>query len=212
MANLSFNADNLAAHGFNLSLNVHMNKLFSHKLFEIFFEKALIALILLLAGYLTNQSLERYKLIEVQRVAGTTAFVSACQDIWSKVYEYENTVNEETSVRSHRMILKMLRSKNLKDNDDEIEKNKKLEEQQLADLKRLTNEREFIIGHKLVMHFWQYAGFVKARANAKIDAEEKSGYEAKISQDAVVAYDKQIASMRFTSDMAREYAISQLPH
>lgn len=188
-----------------------MNKIFSHKLFEIFFEKALIALILLFASFLTNQSLERYKLIEVQRVAGTAAFVSACQEIWSKIYEYEDTVNDVTSIRSSRWLLKSLGEKSLKDKDVEIEKKSKLGVQQITDLRKLTSEREFVIGHKLVMHFWQYVGFVEARADAKNKALEKVGYEAKISQDAVEAFDKKIASMRFTSDMAREYAISQLP-
>lgn len=188
-----------------------MNKIFNHKLFEIFFEKALIALILLLASLLTNQSLERYKLIEMQRATGTTAFISACQEIWSKIYEYEDTVNDVTNIRSNRWLLKSLGAKNLKDKDVEIEKKSKLEEKQLTDLRKLTSEREFVIGHKLVMHFWQYVGFVEARADAKSTAQKKEGYEAKISQDAVEAFDKQIASMRFTSDMAREYAISQLP-
>ncbi|MCF7964492.1 MAG: hypothetical protein K9L79_03010 [Methylobacter tundripaludum] len=188
-----------------------MNKIFNHKLFEIFFEKALIALILLLASLLTNQALERYKLIEMQRVAGTTAFVSACQEIWSKIYEYEDTVNDVTSIRSSRWLLKSLGEKNLKDKDVEIEKKSKLKEQQLNDLRKLTNERKFVIGHNFVMHFWKYVGLVEARADAKNTAQEKEGYEAKISQDAVEAFDKKIASMRFTSDMAREYAISQLP-
>lgn len=188
-----------------------MNKIFGHKLFEIFFEKALIALILLLAGHITNQSLERYKLIEMQRVAGTTAFVSACQEIWSKIYEYEATVNDVTSIRSSRWLFKVMGEKPLKNKDNKIEKKNKLGEQQLTDLKKLINERKFVIGQKLVMHFWQYVGLIKARADAENIAQEKEGYEAKIAQDAVDVFDQEITSMRFTSDRAREYAISQLP-
>lgn len=188
-------------------VSINMNKIFSHKLFEIFFEKALIALILLLAGHLANQSLERYKLVESQRVAGTTVFVGACQEIWSKIYEYEDTVNEKTSIRSRRWLIQIFGEKDFKEIDAEIERKNKLAEQQLADLTKTINERKFVIGDKFVLHFWKYLGLVKARADAKYAAQEKAGYEA----NAVEAFDKQIASMRFTSDMAREYAISQLP-
>lgn len=190
----------------------NMNKIFNHKLFEIFFEKALIALILLLAGHLTNQSLERYKLIEVQRVAGTTAFVNACQEIWSKVYEYEATIDDLTSIRTSRWFLKNIGKENVKEKDDQIENKNRYAKQQLVELQKLINERKFVIGHQFVMHFWKYIGLVEARAEAKNTAQEKQGYEAKIAQDALDSFDKLIASMRFTSDMAREYAISQLPH
>lgn len=183
-----------------------MNKFFNHKLFEIFFEKALIALILLLAGHLTNQSLERYKLIEIQRAEGTTAFVNACQEIWSKIFEYETTVEDITSARSGRLFLKNIGEKNLKSKDIEIEKKSKLVEQQLTELKKLINDRKFIIGHNLSIHFWRYVGFINARADAENSAFNNGSHSADVR-----LYDEQIASMRFTSNTAREYAISQLP-
>ena len=58
-----------------------MLKVIDHKLFEIFFEKALIALVVLLAGHVANQTNERYKLVEAQRIAGASTFVDACQEI-----------------------------------------------------------------------------------------------------------------------------------
>lgn len=188
-----------------------MKTIFNHKLFEIFFEKALIALILLLAAFVANQSLERYKLIEVQRIAGTTAFVNACQEIWSKVYAYESTINDISSIRfSRNFFLFSVKSK-LNATEVEIAKKEKLAKQQLTELQSFINDRKFIIGDKMVLHFGQYVGLVLARADAKNTAQEKEGYEAKISQDAAEVFEERIASMRFTADMAREHAISQLP-
>lgn len=186
-----------------------MKAIFNHKLFEILFEKALIALVLLFAGYLANQSIERYKLIEVQRAAGVSAFVSACHEIWSKLHAYEDAVDDAISARTKRWLPSG--EKNLKNKQIEVESRDALLERQLTDLKVLISEREFVIGQRFVVHFFRYVGFVKARADAKITANEKQGYEAEIARDVVPFFDKQIVAMRFTSDMAREYAISQLP-
>lgn len=188
-----------------------MNKFFSHKLFEIFFEKALIALVLILAGYLANQSLERYKLIEVQRLAGTSAFVNACQEIWQKLYEYEATVNSEADMHKKLFISKIVGGKKYKDYEVEIERKVRLGKQQLTDLEKVINDRKFIIGQKLAIHFWEYFGLVRERANAEITTFEKVGIQAKASEEAIEIFDRKIASLRFSADMAREYSISQLP-
>lgn len=186
-----------------------MKAIFGHKLFEIFFEKALIALVLLFAGYLANQSIERYKLIEVQRAAGISEFVSACHEIWSKLHVYENSVDNAINARTKHWLPSG--EKSLKSKQIEVEIRDAQLERQLTDLNALINEREFVIGEKFSVHFFRYVGFVKARADAKITASEKDGYEAKVARDVVPFFDKQIVAMRFTSDMAREYAISQLP-
>lgn len=45
-----------------------MDTSLKNKLIEIIVEKGLLGLLILLAGFLANSSLERYKLIEAQRV------------------------------------------------------------------------------------------------------------------------------------------------
>ncbi|MDB5813876.1 MAG: hypothetical protein JWN23_993 [Rhodocyclales bacterium] len=189
-----------------------MTNIFSHKLFEIFFEKGLIALLILLASSQVNLSLERYKLVETQRVAGTTEFVSACQEIWSKVYEYEAAVNAETSATVNRLHLRIAGAKMQNADDLEVADLKSKEEKKIKEIEQLVGEQKFVIGQQFSDHFFKYLGLVRARADAEKTAWEKSGEEAKISRDAGEVFDKQIASMRFTSDMAREYAIAQLPH
>jgi hypothetical protein len=187
-----------------------MHKVINHKLFEIFFEKALIALIIAFAGHVANLSIERFKLVEFQRVAGTAAFVDACQEIWIKVYEYEAEVNksEDFTIRAKFAAV----FKNNSNNEfPEIVKSKKQSDEKLRELINIVNTKRFIIGQQFADHFLKYAGIVKARADAKSESILKFDAEAKIARDAVYAFDSQIASMRFTADMAREYAISRLP-
>ena len=77
-----------------------------NKLIVIFVEKGLIALLILLAGGQVNKLLERYKLVEAQRVGDTSELVNACADIWGKVYEYEATLDEIDRLKSERWILR----------------------------------------------------------------------------------------------------------
>ena len=187
-----------------------MSKILNHKLFEIFFEKALIALLLFFAGVVANQSLEKYKLIETKRVDSTDVFVRACNDIWSKIYEYETTLEDISFHQITRKFLKPIGGDKLKANEIAISEKLKLAEDQLKTLRKLTDERKFIIGQDFTSHFWKYVGLMKASAEAKNNALEKSGDEAYSDREVAANLHKQALSMRFTADMAREYAISNI--
>ncbi|WP_027467872.1 hypothetical protein [Deefgea rivuli] len=187
-----------------------MEKIINHKLFEIFFEKLLIALILVLAGYVANQSIERYKLIEAQRVAGTVAFVESCQEIWIALYQYEAELDRSEAFATRVKFAEMTSQDASKENAEFKEANQKIDEK-LRNITDKINAKSFIVGAAFVEHFRLYASLVKARADAKNSAVMKFNKEATIAREAVESFDRQIASMRFTADMAREYAIRRLP-
>ncbi|KJV25981.1 hypothetical protein VI06_17675 [Aquitalea magnusonii] len=186
------------------------SKVLNHKLFEIFFEKLLVALVLVLAGYLANQSIERYKLAEAQKMAGAAAFVEACQQVWGKIYEYESVANRQDDFDIRFRIASLANSDEKKTLPKELAKHNRLVEIELKEVVELINQKRFILGEKFSRHFFKYIGLVKARADARASMLMKFNEEAKIAQDAVDSLDRQIYSMRFSDGMAREYAISQI--
>lgn len=183
-----------------------LSKVLNHKLFEIFFEKLLIALVILLVGHLTNQSIERYKLAEGQRMAGAAAFVEACQKVWGKIYEYEAIANRQDDFDFRYKIASIYNSEAKKKLSKELDGHNKMVDQKYKEAINIINEKRFVTNEKITMHFFRYVALVKARASML----EKFNNEATITQGTIDALDKQIAAMRFSDDMAREYAISQI--
>lgn len=189
-----------------------MDTLLKNKLIEIVVEKGLIGLLILLAGFLVNSSLERYKLIEAQRVGDTSELVKACADIWAKVYEYETNLIEIDQMKSERWIVRIIDNKNQQHLEKTIQEKESVAEKKIEDIAQLVSERRFVIGDDLARHYWQYIGFLKMRAKAQDDSREGASDEFKNNAQEVVAeLDKQLASMRFTAMAAREHAVSKLP-
>lgn len=189
-----------------------MDKTLKNKLIEIGIDKIVINLIFFFLGFFADKSLESFKLVQAQRVGDTTEFVAACKETWSKVYEYENTIDKLDGAQSSRWFYEgMLNEKDLSKQDAEIEAINQLSKKQLDELQSITNKQKFIIGDKLVMHFWKYVGLVKARSNAKEDALYSKSHNSKVDNEAVDSFNKLIASMRFDASAAREYAIAKLP-
>lgn len=189
-----------------------MDTSLKNKLIEIAVEKGLIGLLILLASLLVNSSLERYKLVEAQRVGDTSELVKACADIWTKVYEYEATLSQVEQLKSERWIVRFLDKKS----DPRVEKSIKAKEsageQKIEEINKLIDERRFVIGDDLARHYWQYIGFLNMRARAKDDVREREeGDIKKNAQEVVEELDKQLAAMRFTAMAAREHAVSRLP-
>lgn len=180
------------------------------KLIEIFVDKLLIGLIVIGVGLFVNSSLERYKLIEAQRVADTTEFVRACQEIWSKVYEYETRIDEIESLRSSRWLHQKFGDNKIKNEDERIAEKIASSKILLLDLRKSTDAQKFILGDELVMHFWKYIGFIDMRADVKAKKWEIGGLGEEDSAKLIEDLNKQISSMRFSVDIAREYAISRI--
>jgi hypothetical protein len=173
---------------------------------ELFHEKLLFPILLVIVAFIANHYLEQYKFSETKRSANSEVFVSACQDIWSKVYAYETTMENINRDRSSLRFLKVIGGEALQAKDTEINEKLRLAEVQLIDLRKITDERKFIIGEDFTRHFWIYIGLVKASAEAKSNALREKGEDAIISQEASESMHKRAISMRFTADMAREYA------
>lgn len=189
-----------------------MDTSLKNKLIEIIVDKGLIGLLILLAGFLINSSLERYKLIEAQRVGDTSELVKACADIWVKVYEYEANLGEIEQMKSERWIVRLFDMKAEPHLEKSINAKELVGKQKIQEVNKLVNEKRFVIGDDLARHYWQYIGFLDMRAKAKDDARERSdGETKKNAQEVVKELDKQLASMRFTAMAAREHAISRLP-
>lgn len=196
----------------NPTLALHMDTSLKHKLIEIIVEKGLIGLLILLAGFLLDSSLERYKLVEAQRVGDTSELVKACSDIWGKVYEYEATLGEIEQMKHERWIVRRFDKRA----EPRLEKSIKTKElvgvQKIQEVNKLVHERRFVIGDELARHYWQYIGFLNMRAKAEDDARELAdGETRKNAQEVVEELDKQLAAMRFTAMAAREHAVSRLP-
>lgn len=187
-----------------------LSKVLNHKLFEIFFDKLLIALVILLVGHLANQSIERYKLAEGQRMAGAAAFVEACQQIWGKIYEYEAIADRQDDFDFRYKIANIYNSEAKKKLSKELDSHNKMVGQKYREAINIINEKRFATNEKITMHFFRYVALVKVRADARASMLVKFNDEATSTQGTIDALDKQIAAMRFSDGMAREYAISQI--
>jgi hypothetical protein len=189
-----------------------MDTSLKNKLVEIVVEKGLIGLLILFAGFQINSSLERYKLVETQRVSDTSELVKACTDIWAKVYEYEANLGEIDRMKSERWIVRIFDKKDQHHLEKSIEGKESAGEQKIQEVSKLVTERRFVIGDDLARHYWQYMGFLKMRAKAQDDSREETFDGSKKNAREVVAeLDKQLAAMRFTAMAAREHAVSKLP-
>ncbi|MEQ1558935.1 MAG: hypothetical protein ABL933_08380 [Methyloglobulus sp.] len=183
-----------------------------NKLIEIFVEKLLIALLILLFGMEINNSLERFKLIEAQRVTDTSELVKACSEIWAKIYDYEDYLNEVDNDKRLIFLFKNTDLQKLEENN--IKTKETLLEQKLQEGSTIISEKRFIIGDDLAGHFWKYLGLLKARSDALVSVYNNQN-SAQINRDMLEAaeiFSKQIAAMRFTAFTAREHAINKLPH
>lgn len=192
-----------------------MDTSLKNKLIEIIVEKGLIGLLIVLAGFLANSSLERYKLLETQRMNDTSELVKACSDIWARVYEYEANLGAIDRLKSERWVVRLFDKKDLQELQ-RLEKGIKEKEtdgeQKIDGIGKLITERKFVIGNDLTHHYWQYIGLLKMRAKAQDDSREGNGDESKkIAQAVVTELDRQLATMRFTAMAAREHAVSKLP-
>lgn len=182
-----------------------------NRLIELVVDKGLLALLLLLASLLFNQSLEKYKLAQAQRIADTTDFVKASADLWTLVYNYESCLGELDTKRSSRLFAEI----NPADDD--------AREQKIAALERNCNdssvafnkamhERRFVIGDGLYFYFQKYMGILASRSEAREQSRTtKSPAERKISDEYVDATNQMLATMRFSASAARGLALSRVP-
>lgn len=188
-----------------------MDNPFRQRLIEILLDRGLIGLLIVLFGWQVNGSLERYKLVEAQRVADSSQFVMACSELWAKAYEYENLVNQSVELKTREWMLSAIRKKG-QTLRAEIAGREKLIVAKLAEFDEALATRRYIIGEPMTAHFDRYIGLVLARAQAENESRAGIGeYSQKISRDAVEDFDKTLASMRFSATTAREHAISAIP-
>ena len=72
-------------------------------------DRGLIGLLIVLFGWQVSGSLERYKLVETERVADSSQFVAACSEMWAKAYEFERYVNQAIELKTRAWMLTALR-------------------------------------------------------------------------------------------------------
>lgn len=188
-----------------------MDKQLRSRPVEILVDRGLIGLLIVLFGWQVNGSLERYKLVEAQRVADSSQFVTACAELWARAYEYERLVNQSVELQTRQWLLQAIKKNDRTLRTDIAEKDKLLASK-LAQFKEALAERRYIVGEPMIAHFDRYLGLVLTRAQAENDTRKDIGeYERTISQDAIEEIDRQLASMRFSAAAAREHAISFIP-
>jgi len=155
--------------------------------------------------------LEKYKLAQAQRIAGTTDFAQASAGLWVLVYNYESCLGELDSKRSSRLFAGM----NATDDDVREQKIAALERacnDGSAAFDRATHERRFVIGECLSSRFQKYMGILASRPEAPENSRTaKSPAERKISDDYVDATNQVLATMRISASAARDLALSQVP-
>jgi hypothetical protein len=183
-----------------------------NKLIEIGVDKLLIGLLIGLAGYVTNSSLERYKLVEAQRVTGTAEFVKACSELWILAYEFEDQATSMEGKRTE--IWRLLKFGKRAEADAlaaQVSAQEEIKTAQFVKYFKAVRERQFVVGEPMADRFIRYAGLVNFREDLREQArtgpvEGREGAN-KLAEDM----DKLISAMRFTATAAREHAISKLP-
>jgi hypothetical protein len=188
-----------------------MDKQLRNRLIEILVDRGLIGLLIVLFGWQVNGSLERYKLVEAQRVADSAHFVAACAELWAKAYEYEKAVNRSVELKT-RQSLRAAIKKEDRTLQAEIADQGKLIASKLSEFDAALAARRYTIGEPMAAHFESYIGIVLARSRAEIESMDDTGeYSQKIARDAIEEFDKILASMRFSAAAAREQAFSTMP-
>lgn len=176
-----------------------MDRSLKHKLIEISFDKGLLSLLILLAGFLVNATLEQNKLINAQRVANTSELVQACSKIWEKIYIYETNLDE---LDRERWMLDFFNKNKEKLNDRKkrIKEIVLFAEQKKEAIFSLLSENRFVVGEGLVQHFLRYMGLLKMRADIKNEIYSDDREDSvKRSRDAIEELDRQIRIMRFSA-------------
>ncbi len=198
------------------------------KLVEIIVDKFLIALLIMLAGWQINQSIERYKLIETERVKSVAEFSDAMQEVWSAVYDYELHLNETVQAQKNLSWLKEMEvgdgSRNSENTKDELLKAEK--EKQLLDSSKgnkekelisLINQRKFILGHHEADNVYKYVALLNIRFDIEVKLAKnifsKENYETTSLKESLDEFNKSINQIKVNNNSmnARERAISQLP-
>jgi hypothetical protein len=186
-----------------------------NKLIEIVVDKLLIGALILLIGFLANKGLERYKLIEAQRVGDTSEYVKACSEIWSKLYAYESSLDSLDRLHRVDFLYSESGGSGKKENAQHYKEIADLEVESrsyLHELEKITDERKFVVGQDAVFYFFQYAGIVKSRADARKDCRNSNSPAAQQNSCEVEKiFTQQLISMRFSATAAREMALAKLP-
>ena len=192
------------------------------KIVEIVVDKVLIGLFILIAGALLNSAinrgLEKYKLIEAQRISDTSEVVKACGELWARAYEYEGILQEVDTLKLSIWIWELPLTIESPEIVEKKEKNKKkvvgleqLTREKFEEFSKAMDQRRFIIGELLEQHYWSYISLVKSLAQMQDQMRTDKEPKPQEYLEAIKDLDKQIRSMRFTALAAREFAISTIP-
>src|SRR5215471_15457517 len=197
-----------------------------NKLIEIIFDKFLIGLLIVVAvasiNNIVNRGLEKYKLIEAQRVADTSDVVKASSELWAKAYEYEYILNTKDG---HRSMLSFYRTgwgstPKIEEVEKKIAEIEQLREEKLKELFKSISDKRFIIGEQLTSIFLDYVGLIQGKANYEerlhnyMDKKEsfdfpKEHIEREITEllNLIEVLDKEIPARRLSALSVREYTI-----
>jgi len=191
---------------------LNMDKELKDKLIVIVIEKLLFALLILLAGFLINRSMEKYKLIAAEQVRDASKIVLACSDLWALVSDYERCLNELDDLNTQQWLSKMFEKKENQNLKEQIEKKKIESKTKLDKFEAIITQKRHIIGEILTMHYRQYLSFLNVRNEAKFNSlYAKTEFSKNNSHNVIEEMNRKLAHMRFSINEARKYAISQLP-
>jgi len=183
-----------------------------NKLIEIAFDRILIGALIGVSVLAGSIYLERYKLIEAQRVSDSSEFVRACADVWARAYDIEDGLNDLDRLKSDRWLFKGLKSPNEGALDAKINAQMKVNEQKFEDFRKFVLNRQYFLGQPMSTHFYKYAGILRMRADAQESARSDLSAEVRENSSLVVEeLNKVLSGMRFQSVSAREFSLRRAP-
>ena len=183
-----------------------------NKLIEIAFDRILIGALIGVSVFAGTIYLERYKLIEAQRIVDSSEFVRACADVWAKAYDIEDGLNNLDRLKSNQWLFKSLKGPNEDELNAKIDAQMKLNEQKLEDFRKSVLDRQYFLGQPMSTHFYKYAGILKMRADAQESARSELSPEVRENSCRVVEeLNKVLSGQRFQSASAREFSLRSAP-
>lgn len=177
------------------------------KLFEIFFDKFLMALLILIVGFVFNGLLERNKIIHELNQTNATKFIDTCDQIWREIYQVENSSNELVNESIIYFLHDNPQKLSFNEHPEYKDRVSKINED-YENLYKLISTNSFILGNSLTDYFITYSALQRQSYEAELtsntDTNDKSRQN---SQDLYEQLNHDLQKMRFTLLDAQSIAV-----
>ena len=139
------------------------------KTLQIFLEKFLIGLLIMLAAYCIDRKLETFKTRNAIAEVSISRFINSTNDIWKKIDEVEMLSSEICSDAFVYTLEEKSFDKYSFQYQSSFSEQYKLYELKMNESKLFISQNEYILGHDVSHQFYIYLEYLRMQTDTKID-------------------------------------------